>query len=134
MFGAHAEWLAHRVLRLRRGSAAARWTVTGAVFALSAVDHWAASVAVDPAGRYWGTVAFYCVQPLAMAVEKAVQSVLGGCVGARAEAWFGRAWVMVWFSMTAGWFFDDIERNGVGKFDGTFTLFGGILGRGWWIK
>ena len=133
MLRAHGEWIAHGVLRLRRGSARARYVVLAVAFAISAADHWAAAYAANPAHAYWGTLAFFCVQPLGIAVETAVASIAGGRAGG-VGVWVGRVWVVLWFAGTAGWFFEDLEKSGVSDIQGTFTLCGRLLGRGWWIE
>ncbi|KAJ7461150.1 membrane bound O-acyl transferase family-domain-containing protein [Mycena latifolia] len=98
---AHGTFVAHTLLRLPRGSAAAARVQLCTAFALSGlVHHLGETAALRRAGARSGSLLFFALQPAAIALE------------ARRGVALGPAWVFAWFALTLPIMQDPLLRAG----------------------
>ncbi|KAF7292271.1 hypothetical protein MKEN_01479000 [Mycena kentingensis (nom. inval.)] len=108
---AHGKFLAHKLLRLRRGSVASAYTQLYAAFLLSGLMHYLPEYM---ALRHWGGggMRFFVLQAVGITLE----DMLGRCFGVKgARGWrlLGYGWVWAWFALTAPPWLDPLLRAGV---------------------
>ncbi|KAF7293123.1 MBOAT-2 domain-containing protein [Mycena kentingensis (nom. inval.)] len=108
---AHGKFLAHKLLRLRRGSVASAYTQLYAAFLISGLMHYLPEYV---ALRHWGGggMRFFVLQAVAITLE----DVLGrycGVKGGRGWRLLGYGWVWAWFALTAPPWLDPLLRAGV---------------------
>ncbi|KAF7292281.1 MBOAT-2 domain-containing protein [Mycena kentingensis (nom. inval.)] len=108
---AHGKFLAHKLLRLRRGSVASAYTQLYAAFLISGLMHY---LPEHMALRHWGGggMRLFALQAVGITLE----DMLGRCFGVkggRAWRWLGYGGLWAWFALTAPPWLDPLLRAGV---------------------
>ncbi|KAI5819150.1 hypothetical protein BZA77DRAFT_342479 [Pyronema omphalodes] len=132
----HGKWLAHDILGFRKGSAASALTQAVVVFTLCGAAHWVGCFAADRS-RWWiNTEVFFMVQPVGIAIERAVAQV-GKRAGIRPDAWWvkvvGFTWFAVWIGITLPLYIEDCAQVGMLKEMWRLSLVQGISAGKWFV-
>lgn len=69
-----SSFIAHRILRLPKGSMPARYLKLFLTFTLSGIMHYIADISSGMPVQYYGVVQFFCTQPFGIMIEDAVRA------------------------------------------------------------
>jgi Membrane bound O-acyl transferase family len=108
----YGRFVAHRILKLQRGTILSAFTQGVVAFFMSAIIHTAGDFAIG--NSYGPTTRFFLLQPVAMAFEGAAMRAFASFGFTRSRTWtpVGWVWVYIWFCWCAPPWFDSISARG----------------------
>ncbi|KAI5477014.1 hypothetical protein MNV49_006972 [Pseudohyphozyma bogoriensis] len=118
------------LLRLPPHSLSRKILTLHTAFALSAVQHSFAMLAMNRTGRK--TAIFFLVQPYAIVLEEVVKAVIGK-ERARRLRGVGYVWTVGWLLWSGEWFFDELVQAGMWTVDpAPFSVVKGLTTGKYW--